>query len=279
MNYFESRLNSLLLERNETKNRTVDAPSNKKPIDGSFTVFLAGTIDCDNGSEDWQHKLCDMAEADDSNGRALTIYNPRRKEFTDNSSSAVRKQIKWEHEHMDDVDLIVMNLLDNSKSPISLMEIGMYAESGKLVVFCTDKFYRYDNVEMVCKKYNVPLHNTTDVNDIYKEIKKRSDKKIAESHIRKIVGETLNRMVSESKSNRYVNMDVDLPNADRVAPKMSKDEFLEKMRTVLVKLADDDEERGKLEKNKINPSKIVSKIYRSKWNKDASSIVSNRMGT
>ena len=163
---------SIALEetKEKYKNIFIDAPSNKKPIDNSVKVFLAGTIDADIGSEDWQHKICKKIEDTTDNKYRITIYNPRREEFPDSRSSEVRKQIKWEHNHMDDADLIIMNILEDSKSPISLMELGMYAESGKLVVFCKPGFYRYDNVQMVCKKYNVPLHNTNDINEICKLI-------------------------------------------------------------------------------------------------------------
>ena len=50
-----------------------------------------------------------------------------------------------------------MVLLDDSKSPISLLEMGLYAKSGKLVVFCTPNFYRQDNVRLTCEKYNIEL--------------------------------------------------------------------------------------------------------------------------
>lgn len=153
---------SLLRENRETKNISIDAPSTRKPINGSLKVFIAGTIDCDKGSVDWQHDICRKITRVNNNKQSVTIYNPRREEFPDNGSAEVRRQIKWEHEHMDDADLIIMNILEDSQSPISLMEIGMYAQSGKLHVFCKKGFYRYDNVEMVCKKYHIPLHNTND---------------------------------------------------------------------------------------------------------------------
>ena len=50
-----------------------------------------------------------------------------------------------------------MVLLDDSKSPISLLELGLYAETKKLVVFCTPNFYRWDNVRLTCEKYNIEL--------------------------------------------------------------------------------------------------------------------------
>ena len=66
-------------------------------------------------------------------------------------------QIKWEQDHLDSADIIAMVLLDDSKSPISLLEMGLYAKSKKLIVFCTPKFYRFDNVRLTCEKYHIPL--------------------------------------------------------------------------------------------------------------------------
>lgn len=155
---------------NAINNLAIDAPSNKKPLDNSFTVFLAGTIDADKGSVDWQHKLINMFKKQYDGEKPITIYNPRREDWSDDGSAELKRQIKWEHNHMDDADLIIMNILEDSKSPISLMEIGMYAASEKLVVFCKSEFYRFDNVEMVCKKYNVPLYKTNELDKIYKLI-------------------------------------------------------------------------------------------------------------
>lgn len=168
-------ISNLIREKIEeqSKNIVIDAPSNKKPIDNSIKIFLAGTIDKDKGSEDWQHQVCDIITKTTDNKYNITIYNPRRYEFPDDDSSSVKTQIKWEHKHLDDADLIIMNLLEDSQSPISLMEIGMYANTGKMHVFCKPKFWRYDNVAMVCKKYNIPLHNTNDVDEIIKLILKQ----------------------------------------------------------------------------------------------------------
>lgn len=117
------------------------------------TVFLAGTID--NGdSTNWQEELIDMCQYKD-----IVFFNPRRKDwFGELSKEELEYQIKWEQEHLDSADTIVMCLLDNSKSPISLLELGLYAQSGKLLVFCNKSFYRYDNVRLTCQKYNIPLY-------------------------------------------------------------------------------------------------------------------------
>ena len=120
----------------------------------SKSVFLAGTID-DGNSFNWQESLINRCQDLD-----IVFYNPRRKHWNkDATKEDIEFQIKWEQEHLDSVDLIVMCLLDSSKSPISLLELGLYAQSKKLIVFCNPEFYRYTNVKMVCQKYNIPLYN------------------------------------------------------------------------------------------------------------------------
>ena len=171
MNYFEHILQEQFKNKSGVGIKSIDAPSNEKAADGSFNVFLAGTIDADKGSVDWQHKLIGIIK-NTKFDKSLTIYNPRRFDWPKNGSKEVERQIRWEHAHMDDADLIIMNILEDSLSPISLMEIGMYANSGKLIVFCKPKYYRYDNVRLVCEKYHIPLINSNDNNRIVKEISK-----------------------------------------------------------------------------------------------------------
>lgn len=128
------------------------------------SVFFAGTID--NGdSINWQQELTNKFSKDDE----IIIYNPRNKHW-DKNASDIDYQIKWEQEHLDKSNLIVMVLLDDSKSPISLLELGLYAQSKKIIVFCSNKFYRFDNVKLTCEKYNIPLYTKFDTNVIYKQI-------------------------------------------------------------------------------------------------------------
>ena len=137
-----------------------------------FRIFLAGTID--NGdSTDWQQELINTI-----NGVELknptSIYNPRRKEWpSSDDHREIDRQIEWELSHLEKADLIVMNILANSKSPISLMELGLFAREGRLMVFCPKTFYRYDNVRNVCKRYEVPLHTTNNIPYIAERVCKR----------------------------------------------------------------------------------------------------------
>lgn len=148
----------------------------------AIKVFLAGTID--NGdSENWQDMLIEnllfynMDEYDDRDLDEdfslgdLIIYNPRRENWDKNSNQEeIEKQIVWEQEHLEDADIIIMNILPNSKSPISLLELGLYGQTGKMIVFCSNDFYRYTNVKLTCERYIIPLVNSNDSNVICDEL-------------------------------------------------------------------------------------------------------------
>ena len=161
-------------------------------FDNTFKIFLAGTID--NGEEDdWQYglflKLAVFVGASsfDPDGRRhledipnFTVFSPRRKDWPENATTEmVEEQIRWEQEKLDEADLIIMVLQDGSKSPISLLELGLYGPEGKLICFCTPRFYRYSNVKLTCEKWHIPLRQelnsaeiAAQIMEIYKEWEK-----------------------------------------------------------------------------------------------------------
>lgn len=123
--------------------------------DRSFTkIFLAGTIDMGN-SRDWQMELYDRFSA--MNGRYI-LFNPRQDNWDASRPGEMDYQVSWELDHLEEADMIVMYILGSSKSPISLLEMGLHARSGKMHVICEPGFYRYDNVRITCGYYGVPLY-------------------------------------------------------------------------------------------------------------------------
>lgn len=157
--------------------------SDKYYSEHSFKVFLAGTID--NGeAEDWQTniyaRMC-IGEIGESNPyneykipeKYITIFSPRRDDWKEDATiEDIEEQIRWEQEKLEEADLIIMCLQDDSKSPISLLELGLYGPSGKLICFCTPNFYRYSNVKLTCEKFLIPLiedlNEYTIIEQIYK---------------------------------------------------------------------------------------------------------------
>jgi hypothetical protein len=135
-------------------------PPQRKVSYGTYvvpkSVFLAGTIDMGN-SIDWQAKA-----ADELSERVHFIFNPRRDDwdsnwFQEKGNKEFNDQASWEMTALDAAQIIFMNFLEDSKSPISLLELGLYAHTGKLIVCCPKKFWRSGNVEIVCDRYNIPL--------------------------------------------------------------------------------------------------------------------------
>lgn len=136
----------------DTKNKDLDEAVYQK-------IFLAGTIDMGK-SVDWQKATCDWFRALPE-GRYL-LFNPRRDKGLSGEMSDFEHQVNWELEHLEKADLIIMNILASSKSPITLLEMGLFMRSGKLRVICEPGFYRYDNVRLTCARYGVPLYQNMD---------------------------------------------------------------------------------------------------------------------
>jgi hypothetical protein len=137
-------------------------PTNEKIfISKSYIhVFLGGSIEMGK-ADDWQNKLCEEF----INEKNIIFFNPRRDSW-DNSwiqeekNTVFNQQVNWELNHLDAADLIFMYLQPNAISPISLLEIGLYANSKKLIICCPDGFHRKGNVNIVCTRYNIPLYNS-----------------------------------------------------------------------------------------------------------------------
>lgn len=65
------------------------------------------------------------------------------------------EQVEWELNALDKADYIFMYFDPNTKSPISLLELGLYASSKKLLVYCPQEFWKSGNIYMVMRKYNI----------------------------------------------------------------------------------------------------------------------------
>lgn len=132
----------------------------KAPNDFSFEkqkiVFLAGSIEMGT-AEPWQERFVKEFE-----GQDVIFINPRREDWDmtwEGNDPRFIKHVDWELSGMETADLIVMYFDPNTKSPITLLELGLYAPDNqkKLFVCCPDKFWRKGNVQAVCKYYEVML--------------------------------------------------------------------------------------------------------------------------
>ncbi|GAB4395503.1 MAG: hypothetical protein OHK0053_03930 [Microscillaceae bacterium] len=124
-----------------------------KPF-GPPSVFLAGSI-AQGAAEEWQSAL--IEQLGHWPGRVL---NPRRPDWNPQWAQSIlhldfRAQVEWELEGLERADLIVMYLAPDTQSPISLLELGLWARSQKMVVACPEGFWRKGNVDIVCHRYQI----------------------------------------------------------------------------------------------------------------------------
>jgi hypothetical protein len=127
------------------------------------TLFLGGSIEMGT-AVDWQRQLCT-----DLNEYPLVVLNPRRadwdaawKQSIDNP--VFNEQVTWELDALDCAKYVVFYFDPATKSPITLMELGIqaeqqqYANSDKtVIVCCPEGFWRKGNVDILCERYGIQL--------------------------------------------------------------------------------------------------------------------------
>ncbi len=118
------------------------------------SVFLAGSIEMGKAI-DWQSQLI-SALAD----LPITIFNPRRPDWDSSwrqtkDDPQFRQQVEWEMDHLFRANVIALYLDPATKSPISLLELGLHADSDKIIVCCPEGFWRKGNVDIVCERYGI----------------------------------------------------------------------------------------------------------------------------
>lgn len=140
--------------------QTARGPSNvvspqPLPIDDSRPrVFLGGSIDM-GGAPDWQAAMTSaLADMD------VVILNPRRPDWNpewrpEADEPEFRRQVEWELAALESADIIVMYFAPGTQSPISLLEMGLHARGGKLIVLAPQGFWRKGNVDITAQAYGV----------------------------------------------------------------------------------------------------------------------------
>lgn len=155
--------------------RVVNAPKPYKQRANEVSMFLAGSIEM-GVAEPWQDRLIDHYK--DTN---ILFLNPRRPDWDSSwkqeiSDPKFNEQVSWELSNIESADLVVFYFDPNTKSPITLMELGYvvgihsYVQSPgyAIIVCCPDGFWRKGNVDIICERNEIPVVNTW--NDFILEI-------------------------------------------------------------------------------------------------------------
>lgn len=139
----------------------VQAP-NEVVLDTEYVnVFLAGSIEM-GVAEKWQEKV--IAALSD---KPIRFLNPRREDWDsswkqDIDNDNFVEQVIWELSSLELAQIVIMYFDPNTKSPISLLELGLHAKEQKLVVLCPEGFWRKGNVDVVCEYYGINQVDTFD---------------------------------------------------------------------------------------------------------------------
>lgn len=138
--------------------REIQAPQ-PIPDTSDPKIFLAGSIEM-GVAEEWQERVVAYF-----NNESVTLLNPRRRDWDASwkqgkDDANFRAQVEWELDALERSDHVIVYFSPETKSPISLLELGLFARSEKLLVVCTEGFWRKGNVDIVCEHYDIPQFAT-----------------------------------------------------------------------------------------------------------------------
>ena len=153
-------------KENTEMNNCVVIKAPKKLSNAGTTVFLAGSIEMGK-AVDWQTQIENKLKEKLTGDQIVTRYNPRRDDWDSSweqkmENDNFREQVEWELNALEEADKIVVYIDPETKSPITLMEIGLHAKSGKMCVCCPEGFYRKGNIDVTCNKYDIPVVDDVD---------------------------------------------------------------------------------------------------------------------
>ncbi|WP_294353659.1 nucleoside 2-deoxyribosyltransferase domain-containing protein [uncultured Sphingomonas sp.] len=150
--------------------RVITAPQPLANANRWPMVYLGGTIDMGD-SEDWQAQAIELLS-----GERAAIVNPRRADWSADwlpvaDEPHFREQVKWELEALEVADIVVLHFASGSKSPISLLELGLHARGGRLIVFCAPDYFRKGNIDITAERYGI--ERASSVEDLVERVRCR----------------------------------------------------------------------------------------------------------
>lgn len=137
-------------------------PPTPLPDNTGLSVFLAGSIEM-GLAPDWQKKMTEALQ-----DLPITVYNPRRDDWDSSWVQSIdnpqfREQVEWELEALDRATIKSFYIDPLTKSPITLMELGLHVSDYSMVC-CPEGFWRKGNVDIVCKRFGILTY--VDLNDL-----------------------------------------------------------------------------------------------------------------
>jgi len=166
-------------------------PPNEPNEEHEVSIFLAGSIAMGRAIF-WQKRLGQMLW-----DLPIAVYNPRRDDFEENLRQHIdepefKEQVDWESKYLKESTVIALYLQPGTVSPISLLELGRYAESRKVIVCCQDGFGKKGNVQIVCSDHNIVLVETWE--DFVKEVRQAMETLCKTGRIYRLMAKEFSKM-------------------------------------------------------------------------------------
>lgn len=139
---------------------------------GKPTIFLAGSIEM-GLAVNWQYRVVQAiiyhAAKREPTRNQIQVLNPRRDDWDASWEQSIdnpqfKEQVEWELEGLLRADIVIFYFDPATKSPITLMELGLMAgtDPSKIAVICPEGFWRKGNVDILCNKFRIEQFSSLD---------------------------------------------------------------------------------------------------------------------
>jgi hypothetical protein len=131
----------------------------EKPTYRKFSVFTAGSIEMGQAVQ-WQQLMANCLRY-----LPITVLNHRCGNWDPSDvpkagNAGFKDQVEWELEALEKANVICFFFDVTTQSPVTMLELGLWAASRKIVVCCDPRFWRSGNVELTCSRYGIPFVKT-----------------------------------------------------------------------------------------------------------------------
>jgi hypothetical protein len=154
---------------NNTRSQIIRAPD-RQPFKYAHSIFLAGST-ARTDEPDWRETLkAALAHL------PVTIIDPVRTDWDsswreDISFPPFREQTEWELDLQDQADIVVFFFHPRTPAPVSMLELGLCARSGRAVVGCPPGYWKKGNVDTVATRLGLKL--VEDKEDLVEAVRER----------------------------------------------------------------------------------------------------------
>ncbi|CAN9337432.1 unnamed protein product [Alternaria alternata] len=124
--------------------------------------------------------------------------------ITQSKDKLFQQQVNWELGALEQADVICFFFDTETKSAVSLLELGISAASDKVIVCCGDAYWRSGNVHLTCERYGVPrAKDFTELVRFVEEMLKKKGMKLDNKG--DLIGENVH--VPKEKPKKYTQLE------------------------------------------------------------------------